>query len=319
LGLNQHYTRAELQARIDPDGAIRVEEPVNVTRFAVHPPALSPRGRLFVGDHEVRLPRRAEDAADAALVVGRHGGRWVYLGERDTTRLPGKRPGLQGPIDDAFAGPFLCVRGTGEAWNPAVGAWADASLKRFATEWSRYFRGDLPVKNDTDVTEADLKQRHLLLFGDPGSNRWIRKALSGLPLRWTRAELRMNGARYPASSHAPVLIHPNPLPGAEGRYLVLNSGHTFREKELALLNYLLFPRLGDWAVMKVSAPTPSPTAEVPPEEPVQAGFFDERWSFPAASNRPDARLPAAPREASVFAGAGRHGQSRRMQRPVMER
>ena len=46
-----------------------------------------------------------------------------------------------------------------------------------------------------------------------------------------------------------MLIQPNPL--AAGRYVVLNSGHTFHEKELASLNYLLFPRLGDWAVLKI--------------------------------------------------------------------
>ena len=34
-------------------------------------------------------------------------------------------------------------------------AWADASLKRFAYEWHRYFRGELPVKDDTAVTPDD--------------------------------------------------------------------------------------------------------------------------------------------------------------------
>ncbi len=98
----------------------------------------------------------------------------------------GKRPGVQGPIDDAFTAPFLCVRGTGKPWNPAVQAWAEASLKRFAYEWRRYFRGELPVKDDTAVTEDDVRGRNLILFGDPGSNRWIEKVLPRLPLRWTR-------------------------------------------------------------------------------------------------------------------------------------
>ena len=72
-----------------------------------------------------------------------------------------------------------------------------------------------------------------------------------------------------------MLIQPNPL--AEGRYIVLNSGHTFHEKELASLNYLLFPRLGDWAVLKVGA---RPAADPPGQEVVRAGFFDERWLLP---------------------------------------
>ena len=61
-----------------------------------------------------------------------------------------------------------------------------------------------------------------------------------------------------------MVIQPNPL--AKGRYVVINSGHTFREKELAKINYLLFPRLGDWAVMKVGE-----------NSVVDAGLFDEQW------------------------------------------
>ena len=73
----------------------------------------------------------------------------------------------------------------------------------------------------------------------------------------------------------PALIVPNPLPGGGEHYLVLNSGHTFREAELAKLNYLLFPRWGDWAILQIdslqdrSAPLK--------EEVVSAGYFDEQW------------------------------------------
>src|SRR5262249_40165121 len=147
--------------------------------------------------------------------------------------LEGKRPGLQGPIDDAFTAPFLCVRGTGKPWNPDVQAWADASLKRFAYEWHRYFRGELPVKDDTAVTEEDLRRCHLVLFGDPGSNAWIGRVLPQLPITWTKDELVVGQDKYAAANHVPVLIQPNPLKGAGGRYVVLNSGHTFGEKELA--------------------------------------------------------------------------------------
>src|SRR5690606_22386577 len=116
------------------------------------------------------------------------------------------------------------------------------SLRRFADEWRHYFRGELPVKDDVDVTPADVEGRHLILFGDPGSNRWIAKVLPQLPLEWSRESLRMAGRAYSSASHLPALIAPNPLPGAGRHYVVLNSGHTFREAELAKLNYLLFPR-----------------------------------------------------------------------------
>jgi hypothetical protein len=158
-----------------------------------------------------------------------------------------------------------------------VQAWADASLKRFAYEWHRYFRGELPVKDDTNVTAADVRRCNLILFGDPGSNRWIRKVLPKLPITWTRTELLLGENCCKAAEHAPALIYPNPLAGGRDRNIVLNSGHTFHEKELASLNYLLFPRLGDWAVIKVGRKLPAKPSELLTETVIRAGFFDENW------------------------------------------
>jgi poly(3-hydroxybutyrate) depolymerase len=278
LGLKEHYARAELDARIADDGTVEVKEPRNLTRFAVSGAVLpGSQARLLVGGQDIPVPAREGAEATRPVVIGLRDGRWACLGTLGQVPLDGKRPGLQGPIDDAFTGPFLCVRGTGKPWNPAVQAWSEASLKRFAYEWARYFRGDLPVKDDTDVTEADVRGRNLILFGDPGSNAWIRKVLPDLPLRWTKDELVIGAARYAAADHSPALIQPNPLPGAGGRYVVLNSGHTFHEKELASLNYLLFPRLGDWAVLKVAGKVPEGHAEPPEDEVVAAGYCDESW------------------------------------------
>ncbi len=279
LGLGEHYARAELEASVAEDGTVDVKEPKNVTRFAILPPVLQGANpKLRVGGAEVALPPRGENAPPARHVIGRKDAKWVYLGTLDAVKLDGKQPGLQGPIDDAFTTPFLCVRGTGKAWNPAVQAWADANLKRFAYEWHRYFRGELLVKDDTAVTDEDVKKYNLILFGDPGSNVLIARVLPKLPLKWTEKELAFGKGAYASAEHAPVLIHPNPL--AAGRYVVLNSGHTFREKELASLNYLLFPRLGDWTILKVGAKSPTNPSDALDEEVIRAGFFDERWLLP---------------------------------------
>lgn len=182
---------------------------------------------------------------------------------------------MQGPIDDAFTEPFLCVRGTGKPWNKGADDYAQASLKRFAEEWHHYFRGALPVKDDTAVTENDLNDKNLILFGDPGSNSWIAKALPKLPLNWTAEKVTLAGQEYSAVDHVPALIARNPLLEYGHHYIVLNSGHTFREAELSKVNYLLFPRWGDWAVLQID---PSRDAAAPAEEKVlRAGYFDENF------------------------------------------
>lgn len=291
LSLGEHYARAEIEATVADDGSVDVVTPKNVTRLAIHPPVLQGApARVRIGGADVPLPPRPAGAGDGpqALVFGLgDGGKWTCLGRRGDVPLAGKRPGVQGPIDDAFTAPFLCVRGTGRPWNPWVGAWADASLRRFAYEYARYLRADLPVKDDTAVTEDDVRTKHLILFGDPGSNAWIAKALAKLPITWGRDELRVGDRRYAAKDHAPALVCASPLPGAGDHYLVLNSGHTFHEQEFAAVNYLLFPRLGDWAVMRITGDAgqwqPQPASGPFPEEAVRAGFFDEQWELPAAA------------------------------------
>lgn len=257
LALGKHYERAEFRATVSDGDVIEVTETRNITRFALHRPV----SKLRICGTEIALPKQT---GSKASVFSINGGIWHCDGWREEITLTGKQPGLQGPIDDAFATPFLCVRGTGKPWNAKVNAWAQENLERFEYEWARYMRGDLPVKNDTDVTEADVRDKHLILFGDPGSNSWIAKALPKLPVTWTREEVRLGGQKQLAASYSPVFICGSPL--ATSRYIVINSGHTFHEKEFAAFNYLLFPRLGDWAVMKIDA-----------EESVAAGYFDESW------------------------------------------
>jgi pimeloyl-ACP methyl ester carboxylesterase len=269
LGLARHYERAEFRGSVTGD-ALEVNAAANITRFAIH----RPLSKMRIGGAEIAIPPHR---AGEALVFSRSNNTWQCDGPRGVVTLQGKRPGLQGPIDDAFATPFLCVRGTGNPWNEEVSTWAAASLRRFQYEWARYMRGDLPVKNDTEVTEADVRDKNLILFGDPGSNAWIAKALPKLPVSWTRDEVRLGGAMQSSKDHAPVFICASPL-GAD-RYIVINSGHTFHEKEFAAFNYLLFPRLGDWALVKVmpGAEQWQPSSATFPEEIVRAGYFDEEW------------------------------------------
>jgi hypothetical protein len=290
LGLRKHYARAELEARFKKGGDVQFEEPKNITRFAVGPPMLQRSSSVAaIGSKIIRIPDEKTDAP-RTVVLGLKDGQWQYLGNQKGSDplafsrgltpfdITGKHPGLQGPIEDAFTSSFLCVRGTGTPWNPAIQAWSEANLQRFAYEWNRYFRGDLPIKDDTAVTDDDLHRSNLILFGDPGSNRWIARVLPKLPIAWTPKELRVGTERYPSANHALALIYPNPLPGAEHRYVVLNSGHTFHEKELATLNYLLFPRLGDWAVFKVGSRLPMKPSEPLDETVLRAGLADEGWT-----------------------------------------
>src|SRR5262249_40463243 len=148
----------------------------------------------------------------------------------------------------------------------------EQNLQRFADEWNKYLRGDLPMKNDVEVSEEDINTKHLILFGDPASNSLIGHVVGTLPLKWTKEGITVGGKTYPAD-HVPAMIYPSPL--NSGRYVVLNSGHTFHAADFRGTNALLYPRLGDYAILK-PAPTAKDSLAV---EVVTAGLFDDSWQI----------------------------------------
>ena len=195
-------------------------------------------------------------------------GKWAW-----GVRVEGKKPEVCGPIDHAFMSNFLFVRPTGKPLNDKVGAWTKAELEHATGFWRRVFRGDAPVKDDTALTADDVQNSNLILWGDPGSNSALAKLLARLPLQWTRDKLTFAGKTYDAAHHAPVLIFPNPA--NPQKYIVINSGPTFREEAL-LNNAQQVAKLPDWAIIDLDTP---PDARNPGLV-LDAGFFDEQWKAP---------------------------------------
>jgi len=180
---------------------------------------------------------------------------------------------LQGPIDDAFMSSFLMVKPTGKPLNEATGKWVDAEMKHAATHWRQQFRGEAPVRDDGDITDADALRSNLILWGDPSSNKYLAKIADELPIKWKDGKIIVGDQSYDAGSNVPVFVFPNPK--APHRYIVLNSGFTFREYDY-LNNARQIPKLPDFAIVDITTPPNSRW----PGKIVQAGFFDEEWKLP---------------------------------------
>jgi hypothetical protein len=191
-------------------------------------------------------------------------GKWALVG----TPLPGlaKKPGLQGPIDDAFMDSFIMVSPSGDA-----GPWVKAEMKHAVDQWRSQFRGDAPVKKDSEITDADIANSNLILWGSPMSNAVLAKIADKLPVKWTESGFTLGDEKYPAT-HQPILIYPNPL--NPKKYIVLNSGFTYREYDY-LNNARQAPKLPDYAIVDTTVP---PNARFPGKI-VRAGFFGEKWEL----------------------------------------
>jgi hypothetical protein len=206
-------------------------------------------------------------------------GTWKVASEKggEKTGLA-KRHGLQGPIDDAFMDSFLMVSPTGKALNEKVAKWSASEMDRAVSHWRLQFRGHARLKKDIEVTDEDIANHNLILWGDPGSNRILKRIGDELPIRWDGEKIRAGDQEFSAIDHALAMIYPNPL--NPERYIVLNSGFTYREYDY-LNNARQTPKLPDWAIIDLKAPV---TTRRPGGIP-EAGFFGERWEYLAPPRR----------------------------------
>ncbi len=181
-----------------------------------------------------------------------------------------KRPGLQGPIDDAFMDRFVVVPPEKTPREPKLARWIEFEMNHFQDRWRALMRGDAIWKTAGEVNSDDISDANLVLWGDPESNPLIAEIAAKLPVEWKDDAFVFRGESYATSGHVPVLIFLNPL--NPDRYVVINSGLTFREGH-DRTNSLQNPKLPDWAVIGFDQ---DPDAFAPGRV-IRAGFFDENW------------------------------------------
>ena len=273
-GLGEHWKRADVHATIAGSSLIEVST-TNVTALTLHMPSgLCPLNAtsqplIRIDGSSVQGPRVQSDRSWGARLARTEAG-WRITNE--TARGLRKEHGLQGAIDDAFMDSFIFVRPTAPGFHAATDKWAKAELERAIQHWRKQFRGDARVINDTDLTPELMQDNNVVLWGDPGSNKALAHLLPALPAQWTAETLQLGNDRFDSKNHVPILIYPNPK--APKRYVVLNSGFTFRDYDY-LNNARQVPKLPDYAIVDVTQP-PSSRA---PGRIALAGFFNEEWKL----------------------------------------
>ena len=277
-GLGEHWQQARVDAKLLPDNAALIKTK-NVTDLSLQMPSgwcpfdIRRPIKLEIDGQLIETP---SPASDRSYNVSLHleQGTWK-LGRRASGGLR-KQHDLQGPIDDAFLDSFIFVHPTSSSPHAAVDEWVQNEFKHALTHWRKQFRGHARVKDDTSIDEKDIAGANLILWGDPTSNAVIAKIADKLPIRWDKDSLTVGDRDYSSSEHVPALIYPNPL--NPRRYVVLNSGFTYREYDY-LNNARQVPKLPDWAVIDIRTP---PNSQYPGKI-VEADFFDESWRLKRAN------------------------------------
>ena len=271
--LEKHYERSVVEVEQSEKGLTLTTK--NIRGLTLHGGHVKTRQMIAIVINGQTVNVAVGPDSDGLIILVRDGLTWKSVSldsfPENVRRDSPKRWKMQGPIDDAFTRPFVCVIGSGETYHPATQKFVDAKVAAFKYDWAKHWRGELPTTGDYAVTPNDIMDKNLILFGDPSSNLTLAQIMPKLPLKWTKDEIEFAGKKYKASEHVPVMIFPNPL--SPYKYVVLNTGHTFPSGDYTKTNALLFPRLGDYAILRMT-PTAKDAAAY---EVATAGLFDEFW------------------------------------------
>ncbi len=148
------------------------------------------------------------------------------------TGLPGPRPVSSKDPEDLprGRGPFsvltpleeleqtLIVQGTADE-QPTCREAAAALQQALREHWSNI---TVPVKTDREVTEEDLKTRHLLLIGRPDTNAVVSRFRDALPVSFGPRSFAVGGEVYAHAGSAVLVAAENPL--ERRRALVVIAG-----------------------------------------------------------------------------------------------
>ncbi|WP_158265596.1 prolyl oligopeptidase family serine peptidase [Blastopirellula marina] len=264
LELTRHWEDSRVGALWKSDDELYIVTR-NIAKMKIDP------GKHKKFDIEIDGEKLSVDLPESKdLILAKVDQQWTIPATATASEGLHKTPGLQGPIDDALMSPFLVVLPSGKSSNKQIQQWVEFESQHLSDRWQALFRGKLRTKLDKEVTAEDIQNYNLIGWGTPESNSLIKKTIADLPLTWDEKEVSLGGTKADAENHVPVMIYPNPL--NPQKYLVLNSGPTFREDH-DRTNSLQNPKLPDWAILDIrQAPNGSSAGKV-----IAADFFDETW------------------------------------------
>lgn len=275
LGLKQHWEDSRIDAESDGKSKITVTTK-GVTAFRLTSPFRIGQDAPFPTDamievdgQKLAVPAATAERNDELYLTLKAAG-WQASRTRpydlQPERIRRKTPGLQGPIDDAYMEPFSVVGSMLTASKSPLDRWCEFEQKHFLERWRMLMRGDVSVQAGAHP------DKHQILWGTPSTNSAIAQILPRLPLKWTATTVGMGDLEFDAAKVVPMLIYPHP--DHPTKYVVINSGLTFRESQ-DRTNSLQNPKLGDWAFVDITEP---PTDEAPGKV-LASGFFDEQWQY----------------------------------------
>lgn len=269
-GLHQHWKETTVKGEI-LEAEARIDlKTKNVRKFQLEfksgewKAAPNKNIQVFVDGQNIELPPPLTDQSWKQHFQYSDG-QWSAA-QKSTTGNIEKNQFVHGPIDDAFLSKFIVIPPQGSGYSSSHDSLATKEYQNLRDEWRHQLRGEIMIKDAKDVSESDINDSNLILFGDPKNNNFIAKIIEKLPIQWNENSLSINNSKFSPNTHTIKMIYPNPM--NPKKYIVINSGFTF-QNPISSSNADQTPKLPDFAVIKIEDGSVQ-----------EAGFFDEYWKFP---------------------------------------
>ncbi len=211
---------------------------------------------------------------------------------------PRKRPGMSGPIGEAFLHPFVVAWAT--AGDPAECARHRLEAEQFAREWNAFMVHGQAVEAVPEdcVDPADLASHTLVLFGALDSSELLRRAdaVHELPVRIRNDGVTVRDAlcgdrRYAGEQFGAMLGYPNPLTDFTTCLVVVNRrvfmkpegkqpqllGYDLEKLPWAYPDYVVFNNDQSELPHVLNVNNKPPVTCYEAGYYVEAGYFDDDW------------------------------------------
>lgn len=128
---------------------------------------------------------------------------------------------------------------------------------------------DLPIVKDADLSEEQIRNNNLLLFGADKSNAVLKRYLDKLPLAFQAGSIRLGDRTYSGRQVTVFAVFPHP--DNPGRYVAVTGGVT--PDAITGGSHLSYQLLPDYLVFDRG-------------KMLDWGFWDNGWKHPGQLGKP---------------------------------
>ncbi|OGS21141.1 MAG: hypothetical protein A2252_05825 [Elusimicrobia bacterium RIFOXYA2_FULL_39_19] len=251
---------AVIEAEIKSAGEITVKTE-NIGKLLLDLPAdfvKSNKKAVIIVDNAPKIEVNTESTFQ--IILEKTGdNKWVIVNE--IYSAGNKKPGVCGPINEILDDRFIFVYGTKQNKSLLKETAENEKINITGNKWGQMF-GDFEIKADNKVTEEDVLNANLILYGNPENNALIKKYMekATVPVKFTQKGVTISGTEY---SNDCIFVMPNP---ENPQRLVCIATVTDKNSSFVRIKNEL---LGDYAVYKLK-PNSSP-------EILKTGYFNSNW------------------------------------------